>query len=625
MLKLNSIYNVDCVAGMQKLKAGSVDLVFADPPFNIGYEYDVYDDRKERQHYLEWSREWISGVHRALSPTGTFWLAIGDEYAAELKIMAQEIGFTCRSWVIWYYTFGVNCKRKFSRSHAHLFHFVKDNENFTFNLDDPAVRIPSARQLVYADGRANPRGRLPDDTWILRPQDLPEGFSEESDTWYFPRVAGTFKERAGFHGCQMPEQLLGRIIRVSSNGGKKPDLVLDPFSGSATTLVVAKKLGRDYLGFDLSKDYVQRGTARLKKVKSGDLLEGAAQPTRSAPATPDQPRERKRRFLVKKVTASDSEPKEAPAATVARVSRAAKRATPKTAAQPIVEKKVTTPEAFREKSPRKGPAATSSSTDLSAGIVEAFQACNDGYSADRVIADPQINQEFARHCQRLGLAGGVKDWNIALFGLRKNGRLTGLRTSRQTEFDWEAADRFLFASEIALTQIEMSATLDRALCDPELAAQFDRTAASFAPGFSPFEYRWAALRVRKEFALSQKNARLVGDISLETTLRLGEGAYDKLRGTRGVYLFSSSPSRSGALFVGETLDLGNVCASAMNGGGLRDAWRSHASKLFLWYTALDASHSDTAKFRFARTARLVAEYAPRLNYRPAIAAQAAVV
>jgi site-specific DNA-methyltransferase (adenine-specific) len=256
-------------------------LAFADPPFNIGYDYDTYDDRRSADDYLAWSKRWMGEIVRVLRPDGTFWLAIGDEYAAELKVLAtRELGLTCRSWVVWYYTFGVNCRQKFSRSHAHIFQFVRDPSSFTFNTD--AIRVPSARELVYGDRRADPKGRLPDDTWILRPQDLPEGFGGDEDTWYFPRVSGTFKERAGFHGCQMPEQLLGRIIKACSNAG---EIVLDPFSGSASTLVVAKKLGRRPLGFELSQDYSRRGSERLEAVNSGDPLVGSADPLQSAPAT----------------------------------------------------------------------------------------------------------------------------------------------------------------------------------------------------------------------------------------------------------------------------------------------------------------------------------------------------
>ena len=235
---VNTIVEGDCIKSLSGLPAGCIDLAFADPPFNIGYEYDVYDDKKDRDEYLDWTAKWIKQVFRVLKSSGAFWLAIGDEYAAEAKVLSQQIGFTTRSWVIWYYTFGVNCTNKFTRSHAHLFYFVKNPTEFTFSQQE--IRVPSARQLVYNDSRANPRGRLPDDTWILRPQDLVDGFTPAEDTWYFPRVAGTFSERAGFHGCRMPEQLLGRIIRSCSNPG---DLVLDPFSGSATTLAVAKKLG----------------------------------------------------------------------------------------------------------------------------------------------------------------------------------------------------------------------------------------------------------------------------------------------------------------------------------------------------------------------------------------------
>lgn len=278
---IDCLQNRDCLAGLKEIPAGVVDLAFADPPFNIGYEYDAYDDRLESEKYLDWCQQWTGEIVRVLKPTGTFWLAIGDEYAAELKVMLQrEHKLTCRSWVVWYYTFGVNCKQKFSRSHVHLFHMVKDAKQFTFNTE--AIRVPSARQLVYGDRRANSAGRLPDDTWILRPQDLPDGFQSDGDTWYFPRVCGTFKERTGWHGCQMPEQLLGRIIKSCSCEG---ELVLDPFGGSGTTLAVAKKLRRHFLGFELSEEYSARIHSRLASITPGDELDGAPEPLVSAPNT----------------------------------------------------------------------------------------------------------------------------------------------------------------------------------------------------------------------------------------------------------------------------------------------------------------------------------------------------
>ena len=294
---IDRIHGGDCIEGMARLDEGSVDLAFADPPFNIGYTYDVYDDRREADDYLAWSRQWIEGVIRVLKANGAFWLAIGDEFAAELKVLCtRDLGLHCRSWVVWFYTFGVHCKHKFTRSHVHLFHFVKDRKKFTFNSLD--VRVPSARELVYGDKRADVDGRVPDDTWmmapvlppdvptrdgfILRPQDIPERFPPHSDTWFFSRVAGTFNERAGFHGCQMPEQLLGRIIRACS---RKSEIVLDPFGGSGTTLAVAKKLDRRFIGFELSESYVKNIEKRLAAIQPGDRLDGPENAATSAPKT----------------------------------------------------------------------------------------------------------------------------------------------------------------------------------------------------------------------------------------------------------------------------------------------------------------------------------------------------
>jgi site-specific DNA-methyltransferase (adenine-specific) len=246
-LKPDTIVRGDCVEVLSGLEEPVADLIFADPPFNIGYKYDVYEDRKAYDEYFEWTREWMRACwERALKPAGSFWIAIGDEYAAEVRIIARRLGMHLRNWVIWHYTFGQNTKRKFARSHAHLFYFVKDPKAFTFN--DRAIRIPSARQTTYADKRANPKGKVPDDVWS------------------FSRLCGTFKERVGWHPCQMPERVLERIVRASSNEG---DLVLDPFSGSGTTCTVAALLGRRWLGLDISEQYVQESRRRLADTLAG--------------------------------------------------------------------------------------------------------------------------------------------------------------------------------------------------------------------------------------------------------------------------------------------------------------------------------------------------------------------
>jgi site-specific DNA-methyltransferase (adenine-specific) len=257
----DEVWTGDCLRLLDKLPDATAELVFADPPFNIGYDYDVYHDCQAKEDYLAWTDRWLAAAARVLSPTGSLWVAIGDEYAAEIKVRLDALGLTMRNWIVWHYTFGVNCTKKFNRSHAHIFYYVADPKSFTFNPDD--IRVPSARMTTYADRRANPVGKLPDDTWVLRPQATADHFQPESDTWYVSRVCGTFKERTG-HPCQMPEAVLERIIRVASDEG---DLVLDPFAGSGTTLAVAKRLRRRYLGMELSEDYADAIRSRLAVVR----------------------------------------------------------------------------------------------------------------------------------------------------------------------------------------------------------------------------------------------------------------------------------------------------------------------------------------------------------------------
>jgi len=267
----NKVYTGDCVKYMRDMPAHSVHLAFCDPPYNIGFDYQgEYDDAMSPQDYSHWSDDWLSALYDCLTVDGSFWMAIGDEWAAEMKIACRHHGFHMRSWIIWYYTFGVNCKKKFTRSHAHLLYFVKDPKSFVFNHD--AIRVPSARALHYKDKRANPDGRLPDDTWVLRPQELDaDAFPEFADTWHIPRICGTFKHRIEGAPNQMPEQLVGRVIRACSNPG---DVVLDPMAGSGTTLAVAKKLDRQYIGFELSEKFAVAARRRIDAAKLGDPLDG---------------------------------------------------------------------------------------------------------------------------------------------------------------------------------------------------------------------------------------------------------------------------------------------------------------------------------------------------------------
>lgn len=252
---MNQILCGDSVEILQDQDEPFADLIFADPPFNIGYKYDQYHDRKKSDKYLAWTRDWIGACVRVLQPHGSFYVAIGDEYAAQIKLMMEnEFELALRNWIIWHYSFGQQTKTKFARAHAHILYFVRDPKNFVFN--DDVVRVISDRQKKYSDKRANPAGKMPDDVWNE-----------------YPRICGTFRERTGFP-CQMPESLLTRIIRVSSNEG---DWVLDPFCGSGTTAVVAHKLNRRYTSIDLSETYAEAARKRIAE-SEGLPVEGEGLP-----------------------------------------------------------------------------------------------------------------------------------------------------------------------------------------------------------------------------------------------------------------------------------------------------------------------------------------------------------
>lgn len=251
----------DCRVEMRKLPPESVDLAVPDPPYNLGLRYhDGYDDKQSPATYLEMLEESLAGIARLLKQTGSVFLFSGQEYFAETRIMLKEVGFHVRNTIAWYNTFGQAQQRKFTPSWTAIHYATKHPTDFTFNAD--AVRVPSARQLIYRDKRANPKGKLPDDVWVLLPEmQAPECFDPRSDLWLQSRVCGTFRERVE-HVTQLPLALVERIIRVASNPG---DTVFDPFAGTGTALLAALRLGRRALGIELSAETAALARARLAK------------------------------------------------------------------------------------------------------------------------------------------------------------------------------------------------------------------------------------------------------------------------------------------------------------------------------------------------------------------------
>jgi DNA modification methylase len=260
-MNINRISTGDCLERLADHPPATVDLAFADPPFNIGLDYPDHDDQMPADQYLAWLNDCFAAVRRVLTPTGSLFVAIGQHFQAEVLVLLKQLGFHWRNTVIWHYGFGPAQRHKFTPSWTAIHYVTIDAGRFTFNRD--AVRVPSARQLVYGDRRASPGGKTPDDVWLLRPQDA-EGaglFAPDTDAWHVRRECGTFRECVG-HVCQMPLAVLVRIVLVASNPG---DLVLDPFAGTGTTLVAAKKWSRQFVGVEKCEQTAEIARRRLDR------------------------------------------------------------------------------------------------------------------------------------------------------------------------------------------------------------------------------------------------------------------------------------------------------------------------------------------------------------------------
>ncbi|MCC6660035.1 MAG: site-specific DNA-methyltransferase [Phycisphaerales bacterium] len=237
------------VPSIPECAAGTVDLIFADPPFNWNRAYDKWDDALPEEEYLAFTYAWLDVCVSALSPRGSMWVNIPDDWAAEIVVHLKKAGLHMVNWCIWHYRFGQNTQARFISSKVHALYFARGADR-TWNPME--VLEVSDRRSIYFDPRTEskrdgtPAGmRLPMDVWYGR---------------YWGRIQGNNKERMPDHDNQLPEVYLERVVRACSNPG---DLVLDPFLGSGTTGVMAHALGRRFIGVEYSDKNAERAAARI--------------------------------------------------------------------------------------------------------------------------------------------------------------------------------------------------------------------------------------------------------------------------------------------------------------------------------------------------------------------------
>jgi adenine-specific DNA-methyltransferase len=266
----DSYYTIgDCINTMKSMPEKSVNTIVTSPPYNLDKKYGKYDDNKPFEEWESLIDETAKNAFKILKDNGSFLLNVSpipDKKTKEiipLDAVAYYIfkknGYYLRNSIIWHFNNMQNCTNRLSGRWESILWFVKDINNYQFNLDN--IRIP---YITQNDKRlVGGNGRNPTDTWNF---DLPE-----SDFWYFDRVNNMTKNKLGLteHPCIYPTAMIERIIKMTTQKG---DVVLDPFLGSGTTLVATQKLDRIGLGIELDERYDDIISKRIKNESQKEIF-----------------------------------------------------------------------------------------------------------------------------------------------------------------------------------------------------------------------------------------------------------------------------------------------------------------------------------------------------------------
>ncbi|WP_182417060.1 site-specific DNA-methyltransferase [Bartonella sp. HY038] len=249
----NTIIKGDCISALEKLPTHSVDVIFADPPYNLQLEGALHrpdqslvdavdndwDQFESFEAYDAFTRAWLLACRRVLKPTGTVWVIGSYHNIFRVGAIMQDMGFWLLNDIIWRKTNPMpNFRgRRFQNAHETMIWASRDKnaKSYTFNYD--ALKAANEDVQMRSD-------------------------------WLFPICTGSerLKDDSGHkvHPTQKPEALLARVLLSSTKPG---DVILDPFFGSGTTGAVAKRLGRNFVGIEREQDYIDAATARIDAVE----------------------------------------------------------------------------------------------------------------------------------------------------------------------------------------------------------------------------------------------------------------------------------------------------------------------------------------------------------------------
>ena len=244
---INEIYNIDCLEGMKQLSNNTIDLVITDPPFAIEFKskrsnYNrtqsrVLEGYQEipKEKYHEFTPQWMKEVYRVIKESGSMYVFSGWNNLKDILNALDEVGFITVNHIIWKYQFGVVTKKKFVTSHYHCLYVCKNEQKRKF--------FPYAR---FSKGdKKNTGGSL--------------HYEDKEDVWYIKREYWNGDQKTP---TKLPAELIKKILLYSSEEG---DVVLDPFLGSGQVVVVSKMLKRQYIGFEIVKEYYEFAKERLDK------------------------------------------------------------------------------------------------------------------------------------------------------------------------------------------------------------------------------------------------------------------------------------------------------------------------------------------------------------------------